>query len=180
MPIEARGFFLLDTTLHISFLSCNHKDAKKATKCSQAQSGPADFLSSAQHHSSYWSIKWYGWMGIFDNPGKLISADRPQGQDPPAGEPSPASRPWEAEAALAAAVPCHNIMANISQGPLTGSRRRQCRLCRPCRPRTTSRGEHPAGGTAPAGGLQRSISPQVLTKAWRPPLHCRQFCSLPW
>ena len=40
----------------------------------------------------------------------------------------------------------------------------------------------PAGGAAPAGGVQRSISPQVLTKAWRPPLQCRQsvVCSLPW
>ena len=40
----------------------------------------------------------------------------------------------------------------------------------------------PAGGSAPAGGVQRSISPQVLTKAWRPPLECRQsvVCSLPW
>ena len=34
---------------------------------------------------------------------------------------------------------------------------------------------HPAGGVAPAGGVQRSISPQVLTKAWRPPLQCRQW-----
>ena len=30
----------------------------------------------------------------------------------------------------------------------------------------------PAGGVAPAGGEQRSISPQVLTKAWRLPLQC--------
>ena len=33
----------------------------------------------------------------------------------------------------------------------------------------------PAGGVAPAGGVQQSISPQVLTKAWRPPLQCRQW-----
>ena len=33
----------------------------------------------------------------------------------------------------------------------------------------------PTGGAAPAGGVQRSISPQVLTKAWRPPLQCRQW-----
>ena len=30
--------------------------------------------------------------------------------------------------------------------------------------------------------ISKSISPQVLTKAWRPPLQCRQsvVCSLPW
>ena len=33
----------------------------------------------------------------------------------------------------------------------------------------------PTGGAAPAGGVQQSISPQVLTKAWRPPLQCRQW-----
>ena len=32
-----------------------------------------------------------------------------------------------------------------------------------------------AGEVSPAGGLQRSISLQVLTKAWRPPQQCRQW-----
>ena len=50
------------------------------------------------------------------------------------------------------------MVANMSQEPLTGDRRRQCRL-----------------RLSPTGGGQRSISPQVLTKAWRPPLQCRQW-----
>ena len=47
LPIEARRFSLLDTTLHyISFLSCNHQNVNKAKKCSMVQSGLPDSLSS--------------------------------------------------------------------------------------------------------------------------------------
>ena len=49
----------------------------------------------------------------------------------------------------------NNVVA--THAPLTGDRHRQCR----CRPRTN--------------GRERSISPQVLNKAWRPPPQGRQW-----
>ena len=60
--------------------------------------------TSSQHHSSYKSIKWSGWVGRFDTLGKLVSAHRSQ-------RPPPLQT---------------NFPAGINQG------RRRLPLCRQC------------------------------------------------
>ena len=108
-----------------------------------------------------------------------------------------------AEAALAAAVPCEWCVAVIDHlavpcewcvqlGPLTATHHSQGTARWSITATHHSQGTTaasatsathspgagaapPTGGAAPAGGVQQSISPQVLTKAWRPPLQCRQW-----